>query len=61
MVGEWGKLQNEEFHYLYTSPNVITVIKSRRIRCAGHLARMGEKRNTLRVLIGTPEGRRPPG
>jgi hypothetical protein len=52
-------LHNEELHILYSSPNIIRQIKSRRIRWAGHVAHMGEERNVYRVLIGEPEGRRP--
>jgi hypothetical protein len=53
------KLHNEEFHNLYSSPNIIRMIKSRRIRWAGHEARMGERRNACRILMGKPEGTRP--
>jgi hypothetical protein len=55
-VGGWGRLHNEEFHNLYTSPNVIRVIKSRRVRLAGHVACMGEMRNAYRIFISKPEG-----
>jgi hypothetical protein len=51
-------LHNEELRDLYSSPNIIRVIKSRRMRWAGHVARMGEKRNAYRLLVGKPEGRR---
>jgi hypothetical protein len=51
-------LQNEELHNLYSSPNIIRQIKSRRIRWAGHVARMGEERKVYRVLVGKPEGKR---
>jgi hypothetical protein len=51
-TGGWIKLHNEELHNLYYSPSIIKVIKSRRIRWAGHLARMGEKRNAYRILVG---------
>jgi hypothetical protein len=61
VTGEWRKLHNEELHYLYSSPNIIITIKSRRMRWAGHVARMGEKRNAHRILVGKPEGRRPLG
>jgi hypothetical protein len=55
----WRKLQNVEFHSLYTSPNIVRVIKSWRMRWAGHMARMGEGRGVYRVLVGRPEGKRP--
>jgi hypothetical protein len=55
------KLHNEELHNLYSSPNTIRMIKSRRMRWAGHLACMGEKINAYRILVGKPEGRRPLG
>jgi hypothetical protein len=58
VTGEWRKLHNEELHILYSSPNIIRQIKSRRMRWAGHVARMGEKRNVYRVLMGKPEGKR---
>jgi hypothetical protein len=58
-MGEWRRLQNEELNDLYTSPNIVWVIKSRRMRWAGHVARMGEERGVYRVLVGKPEGRRP--
>jgi hypothetical protein len=54
-------LHNEELHNLYSSPNIIRMIKSRRMRWAEHVARMGEKRNAYRILVGKPEGRRPLG
>ena len=57
---EWRKLHNEELNDLYPSPN-IRVIKSRRMRWAGHVARMGEGRGLYRVLVGTPEGKKPLG
>jgi hypothetical protein len=60
-IGGWRKLRNEELHYLYSSPNIITIIKSRRMRQAGHVVRMGEKRNLYRVLVGKLEGKRPLG
>jgi hypothetical protein len=59
VTGEWRKLHNEELHDLYSSPGIIRILKSRRIRWAGHIARMGEKRNAL--LVGNPEGGRPLG
>jgi len=61
VTGEWRKLHNEELNDLYSSPNIVRVIKSRRMRWAGHVARMGEKRGVCRVLLGKPEGRRPLG
>jgi hypothetical protein len=61
VTGEWRKLQNEELHILYFSPNIIRQMKSRRMRWAGHVARIGEDRNVYRVLMGEPEGKRPIG
>ena len=55
---EWRKLRNEDFNDLY-SPNIVRVIKSRRMRWDGHVARMGENRGVYRVLVGKPEGKRP--
>jgi hypothetical protein len=55
------KLHNEELHNLYSSPNIIRMIKSRRMRWAGHVARLGETGNAYRVLVGKPEGKRPLG
>jgi hypothetical protein len=55
------KLHNEELHELYSSPSIIRIIKARRMRWARHVARMGEKRNVYRLLVGKPEGRRPLG
>ena len=55
---EWGKLHNEELSDLYCSPNIFWVIKSRRMRWAGHVARMGERRGVYRVLVGKPEEKR---
>jgi hypothetical protein len=52
---------SEELHSLYSSPNIVRVIKSRRMRWAGHVARMGEGRDFYRVLVGMPEGKRPLG
>jgi hypothetical protein len=57
----WRKLHNEEIHNLYSSPSIIRMIKSRRMRGAGHVARMGERRNACRILVGKSEGRRPFG
>jgi len=56
--GEWTKLHNEELSDLYSSPNIIRVIKLRRMRWAGHVARMWEGRGVFRILDGTPEGKR---
>jgi hypothetical protein len=61
VTGEWRKLHNEELHNLYSSPSIIRVIKSWRMRWAGHAARMGDRRNAYRILVGNPEGRRPLG
>jgi hypothetical protein len=61
VTGEWRKLYNKEHHDLYSSPSVIRIIKSRRMRWAGNVARMGEKRNAYRLLVGKPEGKRPLG
>ena len=59
MAGEWRRLHNEELNDLYSSPNIVRVIKSRRMRWAGHVTRMGEERGAYRVLVGKPEGKRP--
>jgi len=61
VTGEWRKLHNEELNDLYCSPNIIQVIKTRRMSWAGHVARMGERRDVYRVLVGKPEGKRPLG
>jgi hypothetical protein len=61
VTGEWRKLHNEELNDLYSLPNIVRVIKSRRMRWAGHVARMGEDRGGHRVLVGKPEGKRPLG
>jgi hypothetical protein len=58
---EWRILHNEELNDLYSSPNIIRVFKSRRMRWAGHVARMGEGKGAYRILVGRPEGRRPLG
>jgi hypothetical protein len=55
----WRKLHNDELHNLYPSPNMVRVIKSRRLRWAGHVAHMGEGRCVYRVLVGKPQGKRP--
>ena len=57
--GEWRKLHNEELNKLYSSPNIVGVIKLRRMRWAGHVVCMGERRGVYRVLVGKPEGKRP--
>ena len=61
MTGDWRRLHNEELNDLYSSQNIVRVIKSRRMRWAGHVARMGEERGVYRVLVGKPVGRRPLG
>ncbi|KAJ4450629.1 hypothetical protein ANN_02057 [Periplaneta americana] len=61
VTGEWRKLHNTELHALYSSPDIIRNIKSKRLRWAEHVARMGESRNACRVLVGRPEGKRPLG
>ncbi|KAJ4432232.1 hypothetical protein ANN_20848 [Periplaneta americana] len=61
VTGEWRKLHNAELHALYPSPDIIRNIKSRRLRWARHVARMGESRNAYRVVVGRPEGKRPLG
>jgi hypothetical protein len=61
VTGEWRKLHHGELHNLYLSPDIIRQIKSRRMRWAGHVARMGEGRNVYRVSVGNPEGKRPLG
>jgi hypothetical protein len=58
VTGGWRKLHNEELRDLYSSSSIIRIIKSRRMRWAGQLARMGEKRNAYRLLVGKPEGKR---
>jgi hypothetical protein len=61
VTGEWRKLHNEELCDLYSSPSIIRIIKSKRMRWAGLITRMGEKRNAYRFLVGKPEGKRPLG
>jgi len=61
VIGEWRKLHNEELNDLYCSPNIVRVIKPRRMRWAGHVARMGEERGAYRVFVGRAEGKRPLG
>jgi hypothetical protein len=61
VTGEWRRLHNEELNDLYSSSNIVRVIKSRRMRWAGHVARMGEERGMYRVLVGKPEGKGPLG
>jgi hypothetical protein len=57
VTGRWRKVHNEELHNLYSSPSIIRFIKSRRMRWARHVARIGEKRNVYRLLVGKPEGK----
>jgi hypothetical protein len=61
VTGGWRKLHNVELCNLYPSPSIIRIIKSRRMSWAGHLARMGEKKNAYRILVGKPGGKRPLG
>jgi hypothetical protein len=61
VMGECRRLHNEELNDLYTSPNIVRVIKSRRMKWVGHVARKGEERGMYRFLVGKPEGRRPLG
>jgi hypothetical protein len=61
VTGEWRKLHNEELHDLYSPPTIVRVIKSIRMRWAGHVARMGEGRDVYMVLVGKSEGKRPLG
>jgi len=58
---EWRKLHNEELNDQYSLHNIVRVVKSRRMRWAGHVARMGEDRGVHRMLVGKPEGKRPLG
>jgi hypothetical protein len=61
VTGEWRRLHNEELNDLYSSPNIVRVIKSRRMIWAGHVARVGKERGAYRVLVWKPEGKRPLG
>ena len=61
VTGKWRKLHNEELSDLYSLPNIVRVVKSRRMRWAGHVAHMGDGRGVHRVLVGKPEGKRPLG
>jgi hypothetical protein len=61
VTGGWRKLHNEELHVLYSSPSIVRVIKARRMRWMGHVARMLEMRGAYNILVGRPEGRRPLG
>jgi hypothetical protein len=61
VTGGWRKLHNEELRNLYSSPSITRIIKSRRMRWAGHVARKGEKRNAYKLLVGKPEGKTPLG
>jgi hypothetical protein len=56
--GTWRNLHNNELHSLYSSPNIVRVIKSRRMRWAGHVARMGKRRDVYGILVGRPEGKK---
>jgi hypothetical protein len=57
VTGEWRKMHNEQLHDEYSSPSIIRMIESRRVRWTEHVARMGENRNTYRLLVGKPEGK----
>jgi hypothetical protein len=59
VTGGWRKLHNEELHDLYSSPNILRIVKLKRMRSVGHVARMGDKRKVYRLLVGKPERRRP--
>ena len=61
VTGEWRRLHNEELNDLYSSPNIVRMIKSRRMRWAGHVTRMGEEKGVYRILVGKPEGKKPLG
>ena len=59
VTGEWRKLHNEELSDIYSLPNIVRVVKSRRMKWAGYVVRVGEGRGVHRVLVGKPEGKRP--
>jgi hypothetical protein len=59
VTGDWRKLHNEKLYDVYSSPRIIRIVKSRWMKCAGHVARMGAKRNAYMLLVGKPEGKRP--
>jgi hypothetical protein len=59
VIGGWRKLHSKEIHNLYSSPSIIRMIKSKRMRSAGNVAHMGENKNAYRILVGKPEGKRP--
>jgi hypothetical protein len=61
VAGVWRKLYNEEFNNLYSSQSIIRMMKTRRLRWPGNAARMGEKKNAYRILVGKPKGKRPLG
>jgi hypothetical protein len=61
VIGEWRELHNKKLNHLYSLPNIVRVVKSRRMRWVRHVARMGEDRGVHRVLVGKPEGKRPLG
>jgi hypothetical protein len=61
VTGDWRKLHNEELHNLYSSPNIVTMIKTMWMTWSGHVAGIGAKRNAYRILVGKPEGKRPLG
>jgi hypothetical protein len=61
VIGGWRKLHNEGLHNLYCSPSIIRIITPKRMRWAGHVARMGPKRIAYRILVGKPEGKKPLG
>jgi hypothetical protein len=61
VTGDWRKLHNEELYNMYSSPNIIRVIKSRRMSWVGYVAQMKEKRNAYRIFVGKPDGKSPLG